>query len=151
MTRKFALLLMMMMLAAVVLWAGCGDDSGDDEEDCPSFDDMQLLPEIGDAETEYVLFVEFKNNNANKNLETVRAVAYFADGRSAGVTLDLVRLEDRAHKYLRTFAGDEVCEADTCTLFFEVTARHESGCTRGFDTPLFQVVIDEPVDDDTTD
>jgi len=130
------------------LQIGCGDKDEDDDEQCPAFNDYQLLPEIGDLNSEFVLWVEMRVREANRELVGVTADLYEASGRAAGKAFDLVRVEDNQYRYLRTFTGDEVCTSGTCTLYFQVIAEHEDGCKKAFDTPLFQVVIDDGQTDD---
>ena len=147
--RKLAILLLLFFVPIVFVTA-CGEETDDDGESCPSFNDRQLLPDVGEPDTEFVLWVELKSKNVNRQIESLIANAFFADGRSANKTFDLVRVEDKPYKYLRTFKGDEVCDSGVCTLFFQVVARHEDGCARSFDTPLFQVVCPDQGDDDDT-
>jgi len=144
---RFAFLALIGLVLAS-LAVGCGDTDDGDDESCPSFADRQLLPEIGGSDTEYVLWVKLKSKSANRELESMVANAFHADGRSTGVTLDLVRVEDEPYKYIRTFQGNELCASGTCTLYFQVVAKHEEGCREQFDTPLFQIVMDANADDD---
>ena len=146
MIRRFAIFALV-GLAVIALVSACGEAT-DDDESCPSFSDRQLLPEIGGGDTEYVLWVKLKSNKANRQLESIVCNAFYADGRSTGITLDMVRVEDEPYKYIRTFQGNEMCDSGACTLFFQVVATHEDGCRKQFDTPLFQVVIDAVTDDD---
>ncbi|MDP8224135.1 MAG: hypothetical protein P9L99_12305 [Candidatus Lernaella stagnicola] len=148
--RKLSMLLVFLLILAVC-GLGCGEEPDDDGESCPSFKDQQLLPDSGGPSSDFVLWVELKEKKANRQLSSVVANAFFADGRSAGKTFDLVRVEEEPYKYLRTFTGEEVCEANTCTLFFQVIAVHEDGCRKSFDTPLFQVIWPDESDDDTSD
>lgn len=147
--RVRRLVLLLLLLTLPLAFGGCGEDNGDDDESCPSFADRQLLPETGDADTEFVLWVKLRDSQANRELTSVIAQLYRVDGRSANLTLDLVRVEDDPYKYIRTFNGKAVCETGTCTLFFRVIAEHKDGCKKAFDTPLFQVVTDTEADDDT--
>ena len=147
---RFRWLIFGLLLAAALLaLGGCDDGSDDNEDSCPSFADMQLLPETGVADTQFVLWIKMRGKQVNRELDRVIAQLYLVDGRSNNKTFDLVRVEDDPYKYIRTFNGDEVCETGTCTLFFRVIAEHKDGCKKSFDTPLFQVVIDQGADDDT--
>jgi hypothetical protein len=143
--HRFSWALVALALAAAL--AGCGSVDDNKGDACPSFDDSQLLPEVGGADSEFVLWIQLNDSEANRHLDSVIAQLFFADGRSANKTFDLVRVEDDPLKYLRTFTGAEACSIGTCTLYFHVIAEHEDGCQRSRDTQLFQVVMDQGDDD----
>jgi hypothetical protein len=147
--RVRSLMLVLFIAALLPVFGGCDTGTTQDDESCPSFADMQLLPETGDAGTEFVLWIKLKDSQANREIDSMIAQLYLVDGRPNNKTFDLVRVENDPYKYIRTFNGDEVCETGTCTLFFRVVATHKDGCQKSFDTPLFQVVIDQGADDDT--
>jgi hypothetical protein len=142
---RLAWLLLAVGLALAL--GGCGS-TDEKKSDCPSFADQQLLPEEGGPDTQYVLWVKLRDTDTNKKLESMVAQSFTVDGRSNNKTFDLVRVESNPLKYLRTFNGSEVCASDTCTLYFRVIATSQDGCERGFDTELFQVVMDQGDDDD---
>jgi len=147
--------LLLILFAAGLLFAGACGSPSEDKEDCPSFADFQLYPEIGGADNVYELYVRLKSTDGSRKVDRVYAQLFFSSGESAGVTFDLVRTEADHLRFLRTFRGDEVCEAGTCSLYFRVIAHNTNGCTKSFETDIFQVVIDagddDVSDDDTTE
>ncbi|MHA1568968.1 MAG: hypothetical protein ACTSXZ_05825 [Alphaproteobacteria bacterium] len=147
MRSSLHLLLLLLLPVLVLPLVTCGEESDDDDEDCPSFDDYQVYPEIGGPNNVFELFVRLKDKSANQHVERVYGQLYYSNGEHAGVTFDLVRTETDHLRYLRTFRGYEVCENGTCSLYFKVIAEHEKGCKKAFETDMFQVVIDEGDDD----
>ena len=148
MPRFIFVLFLPIVLLAVLPLIHCGDDDDDEDGDCPSFADYQLYPDIGEPDSVFELFVRLKNKSANFNVERIYAQLYQSNGNSGGVTFDLVRTEADHLRYLRTFRGNEVCDSGTCSLYFRVIAEHVKGCSKSFETDIFQVVVDQE-DDDT--
>ncbi len=146
--RKWIFLLILSGLVVAALLACTAVNSS--SSSCPSFAAQQLLPQTGDAETQYVIWVSMNDTTTNATLTSVVAQAFFANGQSANNTLDLVQEETNPLRYLRTFTGSQVCASGTCTLYFHVIATSKSNCQSAYDSPLFQVVISAtPADDDT--
>ncbi len=142
-------------IVAALAAAGCGSESKTPEE-CPSFQDWQIYPPNGGPDTQFELFVLLKDKSANTRVEGIRADLFTSDGRGTGVAYDLVQSDSDGKRYLRSFAGSEVCEEGVCNVYFQVVATHEKGCIKGFDTDMFQVAYpgagsDDDTDDDASD
>lgn len=144
---KWVFFLTLVLALAAMFWA-CGQEGDDDDEDCPSFADYQVYPEIGNGDSVFELYVRLKSKSANKKVERVYAKLYASNGQPTGDVFDLVRTEADHLRYLRTFYGNETCESGTCSLFFKVYAEHVDGCVKTFETDMFQVIIEEDADDD---
>lgn len=148
MNRFHAIFILVLVLGLGLMFIACGEENGDEEEDCPSFADYQVYPEVGESDSVFEIYVRLKPKSANQKVVRIYAQLYFSTSQFAGQTFDLVRSETDHLRYLRTFRGNEVCENGTCSLYFKVIAEHSGGCKKAFETDMFQVIIDGG-DDDT--
>lgn len=146
--RRFTFLF---VIAALVLFVGSCGGKDEDEEDCPSFSDFQIYPMTGGPDTPFELLVVLRNDSENADVERIRADLLTSDGTALGQAFDLVRSDADAKRYLRAFLGEEVCDEDICNVFFRVIAEHQSGCLKGFDTPVIHIESPGAADDDTAD